>query len=463
MKCILMNPSPRDVICGRGGATRRHPGNKNYRSLINSNKPTYLLSTKEEKTGISRSIVAAIREQQGQFLEQRGNDQIWYDIGDAKATEKTSQALREGQPKLRQKMIDKGIIKDSYKKLTGVVEVIIALPKPKIPKPPPLAMSFFDPVVKPDDNSWYNNEESVHGNRSNVVDMDCINIISNNNNNNQNQPSLGFSLEHLLQEKNKLTCNSSRSSSNNQYQKRHPHHHPYETLEQQQHLALPPYEKQPDYCEDTSMAHCTTHHHSNRMMKDLEDYSNHSIMTFDVDFDDDDDDDDLFDNDDSPLPLTPNCLPVVSDDRENCSYDDDGTINVVKFINNSCIYDPHIRWEKKRMWEECNSSLEEEQKWQQVQRSNSYNQNNHHHHTNHHHAYHHHFDRHPEHERDHERQHDTQLDSNDFEYEMSDNNGYDDGNNIDEDSGVISLGLLSSVVFPAETHPYLSGQKRHTM
>merc|ERR1719491_1171354 len=123
------------------------------------------------------------------------------------------------------------------------------------------------------------------------------------------------------------------------------------------------------------MTHCiaTTCHHSNRMMKDLEDYLNNSIMTFDGDFDDDDDD--LLDNDvDDPLSLPPNhYLPtVVSDDQGNCFDDNNNnddtdtdktnTIKVVSFINKSCIYDPHIQQQKKRMWEECKSSLENEQK-----------------------------------------------------------------------------------------------------
>lgn len=43
-------------------------------------------------------------------MERSKDLQSYYDIGDAKATEKTSQALREGQPKLRKKMIDHGII-----------------------------------------------------------------------------------------------------------------------------------------------------------------------------------------------------------------------------------------------------------------------------------------------------------------------------------------------------------------
>jgi len=122
----ICNPNEHDVLCGRGGATLRHPGNKKYRSLISSIKPTYLISRKEEKTAFSRSIVAAIRNKKGRFLE-RAKDQTWYDIGDAKATEKTSQTLREGQPELRQKMINNGIIKDSSTSPPGSIDRMSSL------------------------------------------------------------------------------------------------------------------------------------------------------------------------------------------------------------------------------------------------------------------------------------------------------------------------------------------------
>jgi hypothetical protein len=97
-----------DVLCGRGGATFWHPGNQTYRRLVNLNKGLYITCLKTEKLKISRSIVAAIREQRGRFLE-KNKDGMWYDIGDdKKAIEKTSQALREGQPKLRQKIVSSG-------------------------------------------------------------------------------------------------------------------------------------------------------------------------------------------------------------------------------------------------------------------------------------------------------------------------------------------------------------------
>jgi hypothetical protein len=104
----ITDPRDTDVLCGRGGAALRHPGNQTYRRLVNLNKGLYITCLKTEKLKISRSIVAAIREQNGRFLEKDAAKGNWYDIGDKKAIEKTSQALREGQPKLRQKIVEMG-------------------------------------------------------------------------------------------------------------------------------------------------------------------------------------------------------------------------------------------------------------------------------------------------------------------------------------------------------------------
>mmetsp|Transcript_10681 Transcript_10681/g.15720 ORF Transcript_10681/g.15720 Transcript_10681/m.15720 type:complete len:124 (+) Transcript_10681:127-498(+) len=99
----IEDPSEMDVLLGRGGAALRHPGNQNFRQLVLSNKALYITSFKAEKLKISRSIVKSIREQKGRFLERNGGNDVWFEVSDKRAIEKTSQALREGQPKLRQK------------------------------------------------------------------------------------------------------------------------------------------------------------------------------------------------------------------------------------------------------------------------------------------------------------------------------------------------------------------------
>lgn len=84
---------PHDVLCGRGGGTNNHSGNEQFRALVNSKKVEYLHSIKREKPRVSRGIVRAVRNQNppGRFLQKDEKTGLWYDIGDQKAQEKTSQ------------------------------------------------------------------------------------------------------------------------------------------------------------------------------------------------------------------------------------------------------------------------------------------------------------------------------------------------------------------------------------
>lgn len=84
----------KDVLCGRGGSTNIHPGNVKFRNLVDSNKTEYLAGNKQTKQRISLSIVKAIRKEGGRFLKQWKDDK-WYEVGDAAAREKASQALRQ--------------------------------------------------------------------------------------------------------------------------------------------------------------------------------------------------------------------------------------------------------------------------------------------------------------------------------------------------------------------------------
>lgn len=86
----IVDPGEADVLCGRGGVALRHPRNKTYRRLVHLNKGLYITCLKAEKLKIFCSIVAAICEQKGQFLERDTTKNTWFNIGDKKATEKTS-------------------------------------------------------------------------------------------------------------------------------------------------------------------------------------------------------------------------------------------------------------------------------------------------------------------------------------------------------------------------------------
>jgi hypothetical protein len=98
--------SDNDVLSGRGGGTNVHPGNRNFRDLINLHRRAYLKARKNDKPAISRAIVRTIRESTGRFLRKDEKTGLWFEIGDDAAREKTSQALRQRAPEMRKLLLD---------------------------------------------------------------------------------------------------------------------------------------------------------------------------------------------------------------------------------------------------------------------------------------------------------------------------------------------------------------------
>ena len=96
-----------DVLSGRGGGTNQHEGNCYFRSLISKNREKYLRARKNDKPDISMTIVQAIRQRNGRFLKKDEESGLWYEIGDAGAREKTSQALRQRAPEFRRKLLER--------------------------------------------------------------------------------------------------------------------------------------------------------------------------------------------------------------------------------------------------------------------------------------------------------------------------------------------------------------------
>jgi hypothetical protein len=99
---------PEDVLCGRGGATNSHSGNRAFRLLVKRHQDRYLKAKKSDKPAVASHIVELIRERGGRFLRKcaettaQGNV-LWCDIGNDRAREKTCQALREGAPEIRRR------------------------------------------------------------------------------------------------------------------------------------------------------------------------------------------------------------------------------------------------------------------------------------------------------------------------------------------------------------------------
>jgi hypothetical protein len=81
----------------RGGLTNHHKGNKRFRDIVALHRPDYVRAPKIQKPSVARVIVRAIRngDPPGRFLKKDEKTGKWIDVGDKKAAEKTSQALRE--------------------------------------------------------------------------------------------------------------------------------------------------------------------------------------------------------------------------------------------------------------------------------------------------------------------------------------------------------------------------------
>lgn len=98
---LIEVPNYNDVLSGRGGKINAHPGNLQFRRVVNQYKGIYIASEtkKIEKPLIAAQIVNIIRNMNppGRFLEQVEDNECWVEIGDEKACKKAGQAVREHQ------------------------------------------------------------------------------------------------------------------------------------------------------------------------------------------------------------------------------------------------------------------------------------------------------------------------------------------------------------------------------
>lgn len=98
-----------DIVCGRGAPVNWQTGNHFFRDLIVEYQTVYLCAKRCDKPKIATEILQVIRSRNGRFVRRlktsfRGRFG-WEEIPEKRAYEKICQALREGAPELRRKMI----------------------------------------------------------------------------------------------------------------------------------------------------------------------------------------------------------------------------------------------------------------------------------------------------------------------------------------------------------------------
>lgn len=113
---------PDDVIFGRGGSSNHHSGNIQYRQLVKACQHAYLAAKRRDKPRIAAGIVLAVRKAGGRFLKKAADNVAWRDVGNNRAREKTSQALREGAPELRESATSKATGACALSKNTAITQ-----------------------------------------------------------------------------------------------------------------------------------------------------------------------------------------------------------------------------------------------------------------------------------------------------------------------------------------------------
>jgi hypothetical protein len=85
-----------DILCGRGGKSNHHPGNKKYRLVVSKMKMNYRkMGSKMLKTDLSRAIVEHVYGYGGRFLKYDTASSQYVVLSPTDSRKKTSQALRE--------------------------------------------------------------------------------------------------------------------------------------------------------------------------------------------------------------------------------------------------------------------------------------------------------------------------------------------------------------------------------
>jgi len=91
----IAQPGNNDCLFGREKWMDNHPGNKRYQQIIEENRLIYQVISKNEKKTLRMKIVNDWRANNGRFLKLNKDTSMWQDIGDDKAQQYISLALRE--------------------------------------------------------------------------------------------------------------------------------------------------------------------------------------------------------------------------------------------------------------------------------------------------------------------------------------------------------------------------------
>ncbi|KAL3940272.1 MAG: hypothetical protein SGBAC_005166 [Bacillariaceae sp.] len=107
---IIFDLGERDIVCGRGAPSTQQGGNKMFRELVEEHQASYLCSKRADKPKIAMLVMEEVRARGGRFVRRvktatNGRSFGWEELDEKRCYEKVCQALREGAPEIRRRML----------------------------------------------------------------------------------------------------------------------------------------------------------------------------------------------------------------------------------------------------------------------------------------------------------------------------------------------------------------------
>jgi len=88
---IIVRPTYKDVLCGRGRENFVHEGNHRFREIVGTSLQLYLTaSSRSQKSKVVKATAEKVLEQGARFLKQERGSCDWYEAGVQTAREKVS-------------------------------------------------------------------------------------------------------------------------------------------------------------------------------------------------------------------------------------------------------------------------------------------------------------------------------------------------------------------------------------
>jgi hypothetical protein len=110
-----------DIVCGRGAPSNSQHGNQLFKDLVEEHQTSYLYGKRADKPKIAMHLMDEVKARGGRFVRRvktasNGRSFGWEVLEEKRSYEKVCQALRDGAPEHRRKMLASTKIREDLKR-----------------------------------------------------------------------------------------------------------------------------------------------------------------------------------------------------------------------------------------------------------------------------------------------------------------------------------------------------------